>query len=143
MTDQSQHQGATVDELLGKARSNIERVTPAQLAELMNNTDDDDSLLVIDVRERPDRERTGIIPGSVNIPLIVLEWRCDPTSPHAHPAVRSHQQQLVMVCNQGYSSSLAAASVKRLGFDQVADLTDGIAGWAAAGLPLAPPEQLP
>ncbi len=132
-----------MDELLETARSNIERVTPLQLAELMERAGDDDSLLVIDVREHPDRERTGIIPGSINIPLIVLEWRCDPSSPHSHPAIGSHQQQLVMVCNQGYSSSFAAASVKQLGFDQVADLTDGIAGWAAAGLPLVPPEPQP
>ena len=118
-------------------------MTPSELAELMEASDDDGSLLVIDVREHPDRERTGIIPGSVNIPLIVLEWRCDLASAHSHPAVRSHQQRLVMVCNEGCASSLAAASVKRLGFAQVADLADGVVGWAASGLPLAPPEPLP
>ena len=101
----------------------------------------DGPLLVIDIRDRGDRERTGMIAGSISIPLLVLEWRCDPTSGHSHPAVRSLDQPVVTVCNEGYTSSFAAASLRRLGFSRAADLEGGVEGWAEAGLPTmaAPP----
>ena len=101
----------------------------------------DGPLLVIDIRDRDDRERTGMIAGSISIPLLVLEWRCDPTSGHSHPAVQSLDQPVVTVCNEGYTSSFAAASLRRLGFSRAADLEGGVEGWAEAGLPTmaAPP----
>ncbi len=96
----------------------------------------EDRMLVIDIRDRDDRERTGMIPGSISIPLIALEWRCDPASGVTNPAVRSLDQQVVTVCNEGYASSLAAASLKRLGFERAGDLVGGVENWDAAGLPL-------
>ena len=132
----------TVDEILAAARTGLTRLMPAGLAAALEAGADaepgpSEPLLVIDIRDRDDRERTGMIPGSVSIPLIVLEWRCDPASDHRHPAVGSLDQFLVTVCNEGYTSSLAAASLRRLGFTRVADLEGGVEGWAAAGLPLA------
>ena len=135
----------TVDELLAEARHGLRRFTPAELAAVMESGAEpgpDGSLLVIDIRDRDDRRRTGMIAGSISIPLLVLEWRCDPTSGHSHPEVQSLDQPVVTVCNEGYTSSFAAASLRRLGFSRAADLEGGVEGWAAAGLPMseaAPP----
>ena len=137
----------TVDEMLAQARAGLRRYTPGELAAAMESGAElgpDGPPLVIDIRDRDDRERTGMIAGSVSIPLLVLEWRCDPTSGHSHPAVLSLDQPLVAVCNEGYTSSFAAASLRRLGFSRVADLEGGVEGWAAAGLPMTevpPPSQ--
>ncbi len=127
----------TVDELLAEARRGLRRFTPSELAASLESAPDPP--LVIDIRDRDDRERTGMIPGSVSIPLLVLEWRCDPTSGHSHPAVQSLDQPLVTVCNEGYTSSFAAASLQRLGFEQAADLEGGVEGWGASGRPLVQP----
>ena len=128
----------TVNELLAQARAGLRRFTPAELAAAMasdTGPGPDGPLLVIDIRDRDDRERTGMIAGSISIPLLVLEWRCDPTSGHSHPAVQSLDQPVVTVCNEGYTSSFAAASLRRLGFSRAADLEGGVEGWAEAGLP--------
>ena len=128
----------TVNELLAQARAGLRRFTPAELAAAMASGTEpgpDGPLLVIDIRDRDDRERTGMIAGSISIPLLVLEWRCDPTSGHSHPAVQSLDQPVVTVCNEGYTSSFAAASLRRLGFSRAADLEGGVEGWAEAGLP--------
>ena len=133
----------TVNELLAEARDGLRRFTPAELAAAMGSrtsASPDDLPLVIDIRDRDDRERTGMIPGAISIPLLVLEWRCDPTSGHSHPAVHSLDQPVVTVCNEGYTSSFAAASLQRLGFSRAADLEGGVEGWATAGLPLMQPE---
>ena len=134
---QTDRRRTTVNELLAEARSGLRRFTPAELAASLESAPDPP--LVIDIRDRDDRERTGMIPGSVSIPLLVLEWRCDPTSGHSHPAVRSLDQPLVTVCNEGYTSSFAAASLRRLGFEGAADLEGGVEGWAASGRPLVQP----
>ena len=135
----------TVDELLAEARAGLRRFTPAELAAAMApgpEPGQDGPPLIVDIRDRDDRERTGMIAGSISIPLIVLEWRCDPTSGHSHPAVQSLDQPVVTVCNEGYTSSFAAASLRRLGFSRAADLEGGVEGWAAAGLSLTEPPPL-
>ena len=129
----------TVDELLAEAREGLRRYSPAELAAAMASAAAPGlggPPLVIDIRDRDDRERTGMIRGSISIPLLVLEWRCDPSSGHSHPAVQSLDQPVVTVCNEGYTSSFAAASLRRLGHSRVADLEGGVEGWAAAGLPM-------
>ncbi len=127
----------TVDEMLAQARAEIDRLTPDELAAVLEAERDRDlPTLVVDIRDRDDRERTGMIPGSVSIPLIVLQWRCHPSADLAHPAVQSFDQPVVTVCNEGYTSSFAAASLGRLGFANVNDLEGGIEAWAAAGLPI-------
>ncbi len=134
-TGQADRPRMTVGELLAEARHGLRRLTAAELAEQLES-DPEDRPLVIDIRDRDDRERTGMIPGSLSIPLMVLQWRCDPTSGDSHPAVHSLDRPLVTVCNEGYTSSFAAASLKRLGFERATDLEGGIEGWARAGLPL-------
>ena len=143
---QADRRRTTVAELLAEARSGLRRFGPGELAAALEAGPATDPVpgpdappLVIDIRDRDDRERTGMIPGAVSIPLLVLEWRCDPTSGHSHPAVYSLDQPVVTVCNEGYTSSFAAASLKRLGFEHVADLEGGVEGWGAAGLPLVQP----
>jgi rhodanese-related sulfurtransferase len=121
-----------VDEILARARSRISRYTPAEAAAA-------DDLLLVDLRPRDSRERDGIIPGSVHVPRSVLEWRCDPDSGAANPIVADRSLPLVLVCEHGYSSSLAAASLADLGFERPGDLEGGFDAWRNAGLPVAAP----
>lgn len=126
----------TIHDRVGEARRLFTRRSPAEIADLLV---DDPAALVLDVRTPTDRERTGVIEGSVHTPRTVLEWRADPTSGYSHPAIVSFSQPLVVVCNEGYSSSLGAATLVDLGYDRVTDMIGGIRAWADAGLPLVPP----
>jgi len=127
----------TVHDLLFEARATISRVTPDRLAERLNAAD---GTLVLDTRTHTDRGRFGVIPTSVHVPRTVVEWHFDPANGYLHPEMRSFDQPLVLVCNGGYSSSLAAANLVRLGFTNVADLIGGHTAWAAAGLPVTRPD---
>jgi len=126
-----------VHDLLFEARTAITRVTPHELFEQLHS---DDPPLVLDTRTHTDRERFGVIDGSVHVPRTVVEWHLDPANSYQHPSIHGFDQRVVVVCNAGYSSSLAAANLVRLGFRQVADLVGGINGWIAAGLPLGRPD---
>ncbi len=112
--------------MLTEARSRIVRYTPAEAAAA-------DDVLLVDLRSVDERERSGVIPGSRHVPRSVLEWRADSTSEWHDPELMG--KRLVLVCAQGYSSSLAAASLVELGVD-AGDLEGGFEGWAAAGLPV-------
>jgi MFS family permease len=92
--------------------------------------------LLVDLRSQDERRREGIIPGSVHIPRSVLEWRVDPDSGYANPYIGGLERQLVVFCADGYSSSLAAASLRELGCRRATDLVGGFRGWKAAGLPV-------
>ena len=133
----------TVHQLLAQARSGLERVGPAELAELMAATHPAERgrLRVIDIRPRDDRERTGVIEGSEHIGQLVLEWRLDPDSGASEGTAADFDDHLVILCNQGYSSSLAAAQLQRLGFVRATDLDGGIEGWIENGLPVVPPHE--
>lgn len=136
-------QRKTVHRLLEEARSGLERVAPAELAQLMAATGSAErgQLRVIDIRPRDDRERTGVIEGSEHIGQLVLEWRLDPDSGASEGTAADLDDHLVILCNQGYSSSFAAAQLQRLGFVRATDLDGGVEGWIEAGLPVvAPPE---
>jgi rhodanese-related sulfurtransferase len=127
----------TIHDLLFDARATISRVTPAELAERMRT---DACPTVLDTRTHTDRQRFGVIPGALHTPRTVLEWHVDPANGYLHPAIHSFDQPLVVVCNGGYSSSLAAANLVQLGFTNVADLIGGHAAWVADGLPLDRPD---
>ena len=86
------------------------------------------------------RARFGVIAGSIHVPRTVVEWHLDPANGYRHPAVTSFDQSLVLVCNGGYSSSLAAASLLDLGFTDVGDLVGGIRAWVGAGLDVVEPD---
>ena len=101
----------------------------------------------MDLRSHDERAREGIIPGSVHVPRSVLEWRVDPGSGYSNPIVADGNVELILVCHEGYSSSLAAASVRGIGRERVAELVGGFEAWRDAGLETvaapAPPEGLP
>ncbi len=106
-------------------------MTPAEAAAAMQ-----EGATLVDTRDEDHRSRDGRIPGSVHIPLSVLEWRVDPTSGHQSPALAGREDRLVLICDEGYSSSLAALRLHDLGFANTADVIGGFVAWAAAGLPI-------
>ena len=109
--------------MLAEARSRIARYTPAEAAAA-------DDILLVDLRSSDERREHGVISGSVHVPRSVLEWRADPTSAWHDPALRG--KRLVIVCAEGYSSSLAAATLVELGVD-AGDLDGGFEAWVEAG----------
>lgn len=127
----------TVHDLIAEARQEAPRLTPEELRDELAA---DLSVVVLDTRTPTDRERFGVIPGSIHAPRTVIEWAVDPASGYHDPAVTDFDQRLVVVCHEGYSSSLAAQSLRRLGFHRTTDLVGGVAGWRAAGLPLVAPD---
>lgn len=124
----------TIDDLLAQARARITRLPPpaAQAAQRAG-------AVFVDTRDSADREAEGVIPGSVLVTRNTLEWRADPTSRLPDPRIADPGLQLVVVCNDGYSSSLAAATLRDLGFERAADLEGGYRAWVAAGLPTEQP----
>lgn len=117
---------SAIGDLLARCRREIDRVAPADLgAELAAGA------LVVDTRPVEQRTADGELPGAVVIDRNVLEWRLDPTSPHRIDEMADPGRRVVIVCNEGYSSSLAAATLHRLGLTDVADLAGGFQAWAA------------
>lgn len=125
----------TIHDLVYEARGVFPRVSAADLA---TQLDGPKPPLVVDTRTQTDRARFGVIAGSIHVPRTVLEWHLDPANGYRHPAATSLHQPLVLVCNRGYSSSLGAASLVRLGFTAVADLIGGVQAWIDEGLPVVP-----
>ena len=123
----------TIDELLAAARERIDRLAPADVRRAI-----DDGALLVDTRCAEQRRETGVVPGSVHVPLSVLFWRLDPASGHDDPALSDPGRRVVLLCADGYSSSLAAATLRDLGFDRAGDVDGGFTAWAAAGLPVVP-----
>lgn len=118
----------TVDELLERARSQIHRRTPEEAWAC--------GAQIIDIRSGDHRRAAGVVPGALWFPRNVLEWRVDPACAHRDPAVAGLDEEILLICSEGYQSSLAAAGMRELGFTRVGDVIDGFAGWLAAGLPV-------
>lgn len=116
--------------LLEAARARLERLEPAAAEVAVAG-----GALLIDTRCAELREETGVVPGSVHVPLSVLYWRLDPTSGHHDPALTNPDRQVILICAHGYSSSLAAATLQDLGYPLATDVIGGFEAWAAAGLP--------
>lgn len=114
-----------IDDLLAKARRGLDRVAPADLAAEIAA-----AALVVDTRPVEQRHRDGDLPDAVVIDRNVLEWRLDPASPH-RIAATGYDRRIIVVCNEGYSSSLAAASLRRLGLYRATDLIGGYQAWCA------------
>ncbi|HEY3164439.1 MAG TPA: rhodanese-like domain-containing protein [Candidatus Limnocylindrales bacterium] len=91
---------------------------------------------MVDTRCAEVRHASGVIPGSVHVPLSVLWWRLDRMSGHADQKLADRDRQVILVCADGYSSSLAAATLLDLGFSRATDLAGGSNGWVAAGMPV-------
>ena len=124
----------TVHDTVFAARSRIVRLTALELANRLASVD---APTVVDARTATDRARFSVIAGSIHVPRTVVEWHLDPANGYRHPAVTSFGQPLVLVCNGGYSSSLAASNLLDLGFTNVGDLIGGIRAWISAGQDVA------
>ena len=123
----------TLATLLDDARSRIERLEPEQAWEAVEN-----GAVLVDVRSEADCERDGVVPGSLHVPRTVLEWRLDPDSEWRSPHAPGLDEQVVVVCDHGFSSSLAAASLVDLGFVRAGDIVGGFQAWCDAGFPTVP-----
>jgi rhodanese-related sulfurtransferase len=116
---------AAVDALLDAARECLDRVQPASLAVEVAA-----GALVVDIRPIEQRQRDGDLPDALVIDRNVLEWRLDPSSPYHVPEMTNAARRVIIVCNQGYSSSLAAATLRQLGLSRATDLRGGYQAWA-------------
>ncbi|MEU6645632.1 rhodanese-like domain-containing protein [Saccharomonospora sp. NPDC046836] len=120
----------TIDAVLAAARAELTRVKPDEAEHLRRA-----GALLVDIRPYHNRLAEGEIPGSVPIERIVLEWRLDPRGSHRISEI-NEGTAVVVLCNEGYASSLAARDLKRLGLRNATDLVGGFRGWVAAGLPV-------
>jgi rhodanese-related sulfurtransferase len=123
----------TLDELLEEASARIERLEPRVALEAVRS-----GALLVDIRSDVDRERDGIVPGSLHIPRTVLEWRFAGEPGWRNPHIGDAERQVVLLCDHGCSSVFAAASLVDLGFTRAGDVLGGYEAWREAGLPTAP-----
>jgi rhodanese-related sulfurtransferase len=122
----------TLEELLAGARERLDRVDP-------HEAERDPGALLVDIRSEVQRERDGVIPGSIHHSRNVLEWRADPDSGHTDPRMSGDlRRRVIVVCDGGYQSSLVAATLQDLGYANATDLVGGFQAWKAAGLPVEP-----
>lgn len=122
----------TIDELLAQARAEIgHRPTPAEAHAAAR----DGEALLVDIRAADVLARDGQIAGAIHQPRNVLEWRADPACEWHDERIADLDAPLVLFCSQGYASSLAAQTLRALGFTRVTDMDGGYDGWKAAGLP--------
>ena len=126
----------TVEELLAEARARLRRLSPEE-AQAATSA----GAVLIDIRSESQRDHDGVIPGAKFIPRNVLEWRLDPTSGHSHPSAPKLDDQVIVICNEGYQSSLAAATLQRLGFARATDVDGGFQAWRDAGLDVVNPDR--
>jgi rhodanese-related sulfurtransferase len=113
-----------IDALLAEARAGLDRVEPEDLAGEVTA-----GALVVDTRPADQRARDGALPGAVVVDRNVLEWRLDPTSPYRLAEASDPDRRIIVVCNEGFSSSLAAATLRRLGLSRATDLVGGFQAW--------------
>lgn len=123
----------TVDQLLAQARSRIDRIGPPEAAARLAA-----GALLVDTRPWEQRSRDGAVPGALVVDRNVLEWRLDPASPDRLPQVTGYDLEVIVLCNEGYSSSLVADTLRTLGLTGAVDVTGGFLAWVAAGLPVVP-----
>jgi rhodanese-related sulfurtransferase len=123
----------SIDDALADARARIRRLDPLQTREAVSR-----GALLVDIRPVWQRAEFGSLPGALVIERNHLEWRLDPASSAHISAATDHDVEVIVACQEGYSSSLAAAALVDLGLHKSADLTGGFVAWQAAGLPTAP-----
>jgi rhodanese-related sulfurtransferase len=126
---------SSIDRVLAEARARLDRVEAQDLGAEMAA-----GALVVDTRPVVQRERDGELPGAVVVDRNVLEWRLDPTSPDRIPEASDVGRRIIVVCNEGYSSSLAAATLQQLGLQRATDLVGGYQAWLLVGHRPEPPD---
>ena len=123
----------TIDELLARARATLVRLDPQQARDAIAG-----GALLIDIRSESQVAADGSVPGAIWLARNALEWRCDPSCEARDERVGGLQRHVIVMCDEGYQSSLAAATLQQLGFARATDLDGGFQAWRAAGLPVAP-----
>lgn len=124
----------TINELLSASRERLERVDPVDAPDAVRR-----GALLVDIRSELQRDADGVIPGALFYPRNVLEWRIDPASGYSDPSLGGDvDKRLIVFCDEGYQSSLVAATLQVLGFPRATDLIGGFQAWRAAGLPVEP-----
>ncbi|MFC5245332.1 rhodanese-like domain-containing protein [Streptomyces atrovirens] len=123
-----------IDELLERVRAGYVRIRPRAAYEAARTGE----ALLVDIRYAALRDRDGLVPGALVVERNELEWRLDPRGSHRLPEATSHDLRIVVICNEGYASSLAAESLHRLGLHRATDLVGGFQAWREAGLPVEP-----
>ncbi|WUA62668.1 rhodanese-like domain-containing protein [Streptomyces sp. NBC_00224] len=124
-----------IDELLDRVREDLDRVEAREAHDAARAGE----ALLVDIRYAALRERDGLIPGALVVERNELEWRLDPQGSHRAPEATGHDLRVVVICNEGYASSLAAASLRQLGLHRATDLVGGFQAWRADGLPVTAP----
>jgi rhodanese-related sulfurtransferase len=128
----------SIAEHLESVRTRLVRLDPRAAAEAAR-----EGALLVDIRYAALRDRDGTVPGAVIVERNELEWRLDPGSDHRVPQATGHDLHVILFCNEGYASSLAAVALHDLGLHRATDLTGGFQSWRATGLPVAPPTGRP
>jgi rhodanese-related sulfurtransferase len=125
----------TVDDVLATARASLQRVTPLEAVARARA-----GALLVDLRILEQRQADGTVPGALTLSLNHLEWRLDPASASRIPEAADHDIDIVLLCDEGYCSSLAAARLQELGLHRATDVIGGFQAWRAAGLPVDTPQ---
>jgi rhodanese-related sulfurtransferase len=120
----------TIDQLLAEARARLARVTPTEAAARMAA-----GAVLVDIRPAEQRTREGQVPGALVVERNVLEWRFDPASDARLPQATGYDVDVMVLCSEGYTSSLAADALRTIGLHRATDVIGGFLAWAADGLP--------
>jgi rhodanese-related sulfurtransferase len=123
----------SIDEILAEARDRLRRLGPAETYEAMGH-----GAVLVDIRSEAQRAEQGTVPGSLHVERNVLEWRFDPQSSAKLPQATGYDVQVIVMCVEGYTSSLAAAALQDIGLASATDLAGGYRAWQRAGLPFVP-----
>lgn len=123
----------SIERMLDEARSRLDRLHPPEAAELLSQ-----GALLVDIRPQSLRAAEGEIPGSIIIERNILEWRLDPQAETCIDEISDHDHPVLVICSEGYTSSLAAASLRDLGLTHATDVIGGYRAWKAEGLPTRP-----
>jgi len=120
----------TIDEILDDARARLDRIDPDHA-----HAESREGALLVDIRPAAQRAAEGEVPGALIVERNVLEWRLDPASDARLPQATGHDLRVIVFCSEGYTSSLAAASLHDVGLTRATDIVGGFQAWRAAGLP--------
>ncbi|WP_093699262.1 rhodanese-like domain-containing protein [Streptomyces sp. 2231.1] len=130
----SGQQPVGIDALLDRVRAGYQRIEARKAHEEARTGE----ALLVDIRYAALRDRDGLIPGALVVERNELEWRLDPQGSHRVPEATGHELRVVVICNEGYASSLAVDSLRQLGLHRATDLVGGFQAWRSAGLPVEP-----
>ena len=123
----------TINDMLADARAELARLSPAEADEAMR-----DGAVLVDIRPAAQRAAEGEVPGALIVERNVLEWRFDPAS-EARLPIADYDLRVIVICSEGYTSSLAAAALQELGVHRATDVDGGFQAWRASGLPVSQP----